>query len=284
MSEMRDDLERELSTARQTIQQQARELAELRDLQADTRFANGLRESLVRTATATAIAAPAEHNVVLDEIVKTAADVMRAQAASLFVLDEERSELIFQVALGDKAESVKQFRVPLGRGIAGYVAATGQPIAIADAAQDPRFARDIGQAVGYIPKTILCVPLYLNGRVIGVLEMLDKAGAASFSAADMDLLVRFANLAALALDQSRLMADFGRLFRTLLTEAVQAGGLTEPMAPFAERAADYAEHTDALMLARLVHDIVQQGERGIRLTLELLTSLARFLKANGGPA
>src|SRR6185436_10205707 len=99
-------------------------------------------------------------------------------------------------------------RVPLGRGIAGYVAATGQPIAITDAAQDPRFARDIGHAVGYVPRTILCVPLYLNGRVIGVLELLDKAGAASFSSEDMDLLVRFANLAALALDQSRLMSDF----------------------------------------------------------------------------
>ena len=99
---------------------------------------------------------------------------------SLFVLDEDHEELVFQVALGEKAETIKNFRVPLGRGIAGYVAVTGQPIAIADASQDPRFARDIGQAIGYVPRTLLCVPLYLSGRVIGVLELLDKAGGMPF--------------------------------------------------------------------------------------------------------
>src|SRR5258708_3186200 len=143
-----DDLTNELAEARRTIRQQEIQLAELRDRQADMQFADSLRELLLMTATASTIAAPAEHNIVLDDIVQTAADVMRAQAASLFVLDEDRDELVFHVALGEKAETVKNFRVPLGRGIAGYVALTGQPIAIADAAQDPRFAQDIGQAIG----------------------------------------------------------------------------------------------------------------------------------------
>jgi GAF domain-containing protein len=145
----------------------------------------------------------------------------------------------------------------------------------------PRFARDIGQAIGYVPRTILCVPLFLNGRVIGVLELLDKAGATSFSSADMDLLVRFANLAALAVDQSRLMTDFRQLFRTLLTETVQEQSLQDAVGSFADDAADYADHADALMLAKLVHEITEHGESGRRLAIEVLTSVVRFLNSQG---
>jgi len=270
------DLAKELAAARKTIQEQELQLAELRDQQADARFANALRELLLMTGTINTIEAPAKHHVVLDDIVETAANVMRAQAASLFVLDEERNELVFQVALGEKADNIRNFRVPLGRGIAGYVAVTGQPIAIADATQDPRFAADIGQAIGYVPKTILCVPLYLNERVIGVLELLDKAGGITFSPADMDLLVRFANLAALALDQSRLMYDVRRFFRELLGEIADADGLRQPLTGFADRTADYADRAQAFTLAKLVHDIGEVAG-GRRLAEELLSSVARFL-------
>ena len=271
---------KELAAARKTIHEQELQLAELRDRQADARFANALRELLLMTGTISTIGAPAKHNVVLDEIVETAANVMRAQAASLFVLDEERNELVFQVALGEKADNIRNFRVPLGRGIAGYVAVTGQPIAIADATQDPRFASDIGQAIGYVPKTILCVPLYLNGRVIGVLELLDKAGGTPFSSADMELLIRFANLAALALDQSRLINDLRRFFRQLLSEIAHTDSLRQPLTGFADRTADYADRAQAFTLAKLVHNIGDVAG-GRHLAVELLSSVARFLGGTG---
>ncbi|MEW6756503.1 MAG: GAF domain-containing protein, partial [Candidatus Latescibacterota bacterium] len=156
-----------------------------------------------------------------------------------------------------------------------------QPVAIADAAQDPRFARDIGQAIGYVPRTILCVPLYLKGSVIGVLELLDKEGGVPFSAGDLDLLARFANLAALALDQSRLMHDLRPLFRMLLADVVPPEAAGESLTGFADRAADLADGTAVLALARLVHDIGQQGG-GRQLALEVLASVARYLKTSGG--
>jgi GAF domain-containing protein len=270
------DLAKELAAARKTIQEQELQLVELRDQQADARFANTLRELLLMTGTINTIEAPAKHDVVLDDIVETAANVMRAQAASLFLLDEERNELIFQVALGEKADSVRHFRVPVGKGIAGYVALTGQPIAVADAIQDPRFASEIGKAIGYVPKTILCVPLYLNGRITGVLELLDKAGGNPFSSADMELLVRFANLAALALDQSRLIYDLRRFFRQLLSEIAHADSLKQPLTGFADRSADYAGRSQAFTLAELVHNIGESAG-GHHLAVELLSSVARFL-------
>jgi GAF domain-containing protein len=274
------DLAKELASARKTIQEQELQLSELRDQQADARFANALRELLLITGTINTIEAPARHDVVLDDIVETAANVMRATAASLFLLDEERNELIFQVALGEKADSVKHFRVPVGKGIAGYVALTGQPIAVADAIQDPRFASEIGKAIGYVPKTILCVPLYLNGRVTGVLELLDKAGGAPFSSADMELLIRFANLAALALDQSRLIYDLRRFFRQLLSEIAHADSLRQPLTGFADRTADYANRAQAFTLAKLVHNIGEDSG-GRHLAEELLSSVARFLGGTG---
>lgn len=274
------DLAKELAAARKTIHEQELQLVELRDRQTDARFANALRELLLMTGTINTVEAPASHDVVLDDIVQTAANVMRAQAASLFLLDEERSELVFQVALGEKADSVKNFRVPAGRGIAGYVALTGQPIAVADASQDPRFAAEIGKAIGYVPKTILCVPLYLNGRVTGVLELLDKAGGTPFSSADMELLIRFANLAALALDQSRLIYDLRRFFRQLLSDVAHADSLRQLLTGFADRTADYADRAQAFTLAKLIHDIGEDAG-GRRLAVELLTSVARFLGGTG---
>jgi len=278
---MNDDPAKELAEAQRTIEQQNAELDELRQRLTDVRFADALRQILLDTATTSAIAASATHDVTLDGIVETAASVINVRAASLFLVDEKGQDLVFQVSLGEKAASTKQFRVPLGRGIAGYVAVTGQPIAIADAQQDPRFASDLAQATGYVPKTILCVPLYLDERVIGVLELLDKASGAPFSTGDMEILLRFARLAALAIDQSRLTHDLRRLFRVLLTEVVEHGALTEPIARFADRVALYAEHTDALTLAGLVHEIGNHGESGRRLAIDLLSSVARFLNKPG---
>src|SRR5262245_5051410 len=155
---MNDDLLKELTEARRTIDQQTAELDELRRRLADTRFADALRQILFLTANTSAIASSAAPEATLDSIVETAASVINVRAASLFLVDEERQDLVFQVSLGEKAVSTKQFRVPLGRGIAGYVAVTGQPIAVADTQQDSRFASDLAQATGYVPKTILCVP------------------------------------------------------------------------------------------------------------------------------
>src|ERR687893_1907580 len=107
-------------------------------------------------------------------IVGTAAGVFPSRSAALFLIDEEVEELVFQVALGPEAEQVKDLRVPLGHGIAGLVAVSGQPMAVSDAGSDPRQAADIAQSVGYTPGTILCVPLFYDDEIIGVLELLDR--------------------------------------------------------------------------------------------------------------
>ena len=103
----------------------------------DVRFAASLREALSLAEAAGTIGARVTHANLLQMIVETAAQVLRARAGALLLIDEDTEELVFEVAVGGEAEEVKQFRVPVGHGIAGHVALTGQPIAISEAAADP---------------------------------------------------------------------------------------------------------------------------------------------------
>src|ERR1700694_3906626 len=177
----------DLGEALTVIARQDVEIERLRLQRADARLAEELRAILVRAALAGTLATRVTHSRLLEMIVETAAQVISSEAASLSLADEERRELVFEIALGQKAEEVKKFRVPMGHGIAGHVAATGQPTATSGAA-DPRHASEISESVGYVPRSILCVPLFYADRVIGVLELLDKADDAAFSMLDMHVL------------------------------------------------------------------------------------------------
>ena len=268
-----DNLARQLADALRTIEQQAALIERLLARQADSGFADELRDILLTTSTAGSIGSRVTHSAALDHVVETAADVLDAQEASLFLVDEQHEELVFVVALESKAEEVKQFRVPLGHGIAGYSASTGQPIAVADVESDPRFVRDIGGAIGYVPKTILCVPLLHDDRVIGVLELMDKADGVPFSTTDMETSGYFAKLAALTIDETRLTHDMRRLFRSILSDVVQGDSIGEAALRFADRTAEYAGNADTIRLAGLVHEISRQGEAARRMVIEVLTSL-----------
>ena len=218
-----------------------------------------LRDALRLAATAGIIGSPVAHSRLLEMIVETGAHVIGAQAGSLFLLDEDEDELTFEVAIGSRAEEVKRFRVPLGHGIAGMVAATGQAMAIADAESDPRLASDIADSVGYAPHTVLCVPLFYGDSVIGALELLDKKDGQSFTAADMEALGLFANQAAVALQISRTYENVARL--------LDGGG-----------DGDEASR-EALELARLVHEIARQGEGERKACREILLGFAEYLRA-----
>jgi GAF domain-containing protein len=219
-----------------------------------------LRSVLSLAATAGVIGAPVTHARLLEMIVETGAKVIGARAGALFLLDEEQSELTFEVAFGGKAEQAKRFRVPLGHGVAGIVAASGHPMAIAEAENDPRLAADIAQGVGYVPKTVLCVPLFYGSRVIGALELLDKTGGGTFTAADMSALGLFANQAAVAL---QLSSSYENVARLAAGEAGRAEG--DPAA------------REALELAELVHRIAQAGDEERRACRAVLEAFAEYL-------
>jgi GAF domain-containing protein len=108
-------------------------------------------------------------------------------------------------------------------GIAGYVFSTGQPIAIADVAADPRFGATTAQRTGYLPRSLLAVPLLDGEDNLGVLEILDRRSAEGFGLRDVELAGVFARQATVAIRATRLERDTATLIRDAL-RALAAGG------------------------------------------------------------
>jgi GAF domain-containing protein len=285
---MSEELGRELAAARDALARQAAEIERLRREAADDRFAEDLRRALALAATAGTIASPVGHERLLEMIVDTAADVIDARAASLFLIDEAGEELVFEVALGPKAGEVKGLRVPLGEGIAGLVALSGQPMAVSEAERDPRVAEEIGASVGYEPRSILCVPLFNGERVTGVLELLDKEGGASFTNADMQTLGFFANQAAVAIEQSRtfrhLAPMVAEVIRSLDAPDAERRRLLEGAEAFAADLEDEPSTREALELARLVQQVAWEGEEERRACHAILRGFADYLRSRAGGA
>jgi GAF domain-containing protein len=276
-----------LAEAKEVIAEQNLEIERLQRELGDQRFAKDLREALALAATTGIIASPVTHAQLLEMIVQTAAHVISARAATLFLLDAETQELIFEITLGPKASEVKQFRLPLGHGIAGLVALTGQPMAISDAQSNPQQAIDIAQSVDYIPQSILCVPLFYDDQIIGVLELLDKEGSASFSPSDMEILSLFANQAAVAIEQSRTHRHLAALIGDVLESLHGIPGdqrqqLKQNMHDFAAHTETEAGYRRSLELARLVRDIAWQGDEALATCQTILRSLAQYQQSRPG--
>jgi GAF domain-containing protein len=269
------------SRMQQVIDDQAAEIGALRGRLAESQFAEELKNSLVDAAAAGAIAAPLTHPRLLELIVETAMQVVAAEAGALFLLDEQARELSFEVALGPHASAVRHLRVPLGHGIAGLVAYSGQPIIVADAGRDPRQASDIARIAGYTPRSILCVPLLRGERVIGVLELLDKHGSTSFAPADMEISAPFAEQAAVAIEQSLAVRNLSGLLAAALANLV---GRSEDRAiEQAQLLARQLEETPlfqrTLELAGLVREIAGSGDAGLRLCEGILRGVAEYLRS-----
>jgi GAF domain-containing protein len=149
----------------------------------------------------------------LRSILDAAVALFNAAAASIAL--ESDGELEFVVAAGEQGQGVIGRRVPTDQGLVGYVFQTGEPIALGDTASDPRFGRQLAESTGYVPRTILAVPLATGEQTVGVLEVLDRR-AGAFSGDDLALASVFARQAALAIDATRVERDVGRLWARVL--------------------------------------------------------------------
>jgi transcriptional regulator with GAF, ATPase, and Fis domain len=159
---------------------------------------------------------PPGGEAVLRSVVDATVALFDAEAASLLLYDPAEDRLVIRVAAGTAGEGAIGLKIPPEQGIAGYVYTTGQPLAIADVASDPRFGRTAAEATGYMPRSILGVPLLDDAGTIGVLEVLDRRGGGSFELRDLDLASVFARQATVAIRASRFERDVSELLRGVL--------------------------------------------------------------------
>lgn len=265
------------------------EIGRLRRQIAEDRFAQDLRDALQTASTAAAIGAPVSYSRLLHTIVATAADIIDAKSALLCLVDPDSEELVFEAAFTDGDGEPKKVRVPLGDGVAGLVARTGQPMAISDTEDDDRDADDIAAAMGFRPRNILCVPLSFQDNIIGVLELLDKQGAEAFSVADMEAIGLFANLAAITIEQSRNHSRVGAMVADLI-RAVDGSpdydrhGLTQRALAFTADLGRQTGFRNSLALARLVQEIVHSGDDATEAVKGILGSFVAFLRSREATA
>ncbi|TFH02102.1 MAG: GAF domain-containing protein [Calditrichales bacterium] len=144
-------------------------------------------------------------DTLLEYIMIKSQNVLGAEAASLMLVIEETNELEFKVALGPKAQAVKPFRLPIGQGISGWVAESGQAVLITDAYSDPRFDPSFDKRSGFITRSMLGVPMIHKTKTVGVVMLINKLDGTPFNENDQILFTIFASQAALSIENARLL-------------------------------------------------------------------------------
>jgi len=214
-----------------------------------------MSEDLKAAVAAGVVGSEESFRTLLQSVVDVARAIFGAQASSIFLLDEEADELVFEAIAGVGAEKLLGQRLPSSTGIAGWVLVTRQPLVIEDVSEDPRFAKDVAEQTGYVPKGLMAVPLLNEERALGVLEVLDRPQRSQFSLAEMDLLGLFANQAAIALD----LLQRARRAETMLAASGDGADVVARLAATVDSLED-EERAAGLKLLGAVEEVLRRDE------------------------
>jgi signal transduction histidine kinase len=141
---------------------------------------------------------------VLNDIMQLATAVIDAATSALVLVDEETGELVLEYAQGEMGNVLHKQRTAMDEGIAGWVATHGVPVLVNNPHTDPRFSPLVDARTGFLTHSIVCVPVQLHGRLIGVLEVFNKRGGQGFDPEDLSLMMTTANQAAIAIERAQL--------------------------------------------------------------------------------
>lgn len=212
-----------------------------------------------------------EPSYIHKKTIEAITDIVNAEVGSLLLYDEEKEELYFDVALGEKGEIIKKIRLKIGEGIAGSVAKTRKSLIVNDVSKDTRFFKKADEQSGFITKSILCSPLIYKNKLLGVIQAINKKDNEIFSDEDLNLFESFANIVSIALENANL---FNKLKETFfqtsfaLAEAVEkrdpyTGGhvkrVTEYCLAVAEELGLGNDENENLKLSSILHDIGKIG-------------------------
>jgi diguanylate cyclase (GGDEF)-like protein len=155
---------------------------------------------------------------VLASIMDRISALLKPRNWSLLLLDEATNELYFQVFVGKQREKIRNLRLKVGEGVAGWVAKEKKPVWVTDAYRDPRFTSKVDKATGFSTDEILCVPMVFKDKVLGVIELINvQEGRDPFREADLKVLGTIADYAAIAIENAR---NFQRVQELTVTDDV----------------------------------------------------------------
>jgi len=141
----------------------------------------------------------------IELVMEKAQTVMKAEASSVMLINEEKNILEIPVALGEVGEKMKnKIELDIGEGIAGWVASHGQPLIVPDVTVDPRFSAKSDHTTGFQTRSILAAPLKVRDKVIGVAEVINRVDGKAFDDEDLDLFLTFCRQVAMAIDSAQM--------------------------------------------------------------------------------
>jgi HD-GYP domain-containing protein (c-di-GMP phosphodiesterase class II) len=209
--------------------------------------------------------------VVQKKAIETVTRLLDCEVASLLLVDERTDELYFEVALGTKGDQVKEIRLKMGEGIAGWVAQNNRPLVLDDVKADQRHSTRADDHSKFVTRNMICVPMSIKGKVIGVLQAINKLDHGVFSNGDLTILLSLANEVAIAVDNARL---YNELRETFYQTAGALAGAIEKRDPYTgdhtrrvmrysmaigRRLSLSSDERENLMLAAILHDIGKIG-------------------------
>ncbi|MEI6205901.1 MAG: HD domain-containing phosphohydrolase [Desulfuromonadales bacterium] len=207
---------------------------------------------------------------VRERAIQAASKLLDADAGSLLLVDPITGELFFEVATGEKGEKLKEIRLKIGEGIAGWVAMSGESVITNDVQHDPRFFRGADRAIDYQTLSMVAVPLKMGANIIGVLQAINKCDN-NFTMEDRDMLLSLAHQVAPAIENARMYEIQRETFYGIsmaLSEALEkrdyyTGGHTNRVSTYcmaiAGRLNLKEKEMESLWLASILHDVGKIG-------------------------
>ena len=189
-------------------QENSRLREENRQLTAAHQALNATLDALLTLHEVAASITPAtDVHGLLDRILDVSLQSIGASDGSLILVDEDTSELVFVVVHGRVRDELTGYRIPVGTGIAGWVAKHNEPVIVPNVNLDPRFSQTVDSDVDFQTRSILCVPLQGQGRqnIMGVIQAINKDNGQEFNHEDLSLLRLVADLAARAMTTAEEM-------------------------------------------------------------------------------
>ncbi len=163
----------------------------------------------------------------LQKIGAAAEQLTESEASSIMLVTDDKKHLFFRVASGAQAKALKTMTLPMGQGIAGWVAQNRQPQTVNDTKSDPRFAGKFDKASGFTTRSLLCVPMIFRGELVGVVEVLNKKQG-GYTEGHVGLLSSLASLASVAITNTKIITEQKNFFSHVLEILV---GVVETMKP-----------------------------------------------------
>jgi signal transduction protein with GAF and PtsI domain len=242
---------------------------------AENNFEKKFRNLIETIDVANALTEPL--TVSIENLLKVTAYEMHSEEASVLIREGSDGDLRFLSAIGKVADQLKNLRVPSGKGIAGFVFSSGQPMAVADAGEEESFYAEVDKQTGYSTQTILATPLRHNGEVIGVLEYINRIGEPPFEAftpVEMDKAALFAEAVASLVNAYESAKLFRELGDKMMTghDAAKFSEVRE----WLRELRSATEHKEMLDLAILIREIATRGEAEREMCREVLEAVVKF--------